>query len=784
VGVEAGDPVFAALCASASITMLSLTGAPLDRLVATIEGWGPVLRGDGGAHANAANVINIAGKLSRGEPITSDDLDRVSRVPRAAGSMRNNAMVNLGLALAVIGHEPQVRAWLDEIRAGFPQLNFSHPHIMTIWLLDGLFAAKDARSGKPERRADAERMLEIFRMLKRETGATNNDPAMAVLEAQLLRAGGEIERAAGMFGRAARAARAGDMTPLVAYASEQRAQMLDEAGFADEAMLFYGEAILAYRRWGHRTKAHELEATRPGVRARDLVQGDDVRRMIGGATPPAATVIGPALGHAAGTMVSGPRANALPWHAQSDPLDLVTVLEVSKDITTQLTSSGVVRAVLTGIARNAGAERVVLVLRTATGPETVHGEVDHGTYREIDVPLDDYAALPKSVVRAVRRTGRPLVVADAMTDPGHAADPFVVERRGRSIAGIPVRRKGEVTGLVVLENAGVAGAFTPGLVSLTQALVAQAAIALDNAALYEDLENRVAERSAALEARTAEMRMVLDHVAQGLVTVGTCGRLFAERSAILATWFPDGMPDTLVGLFRDDPGMVAWLDLAWEQLITGFLPLDLALHQLPAQLRVGDRTLALAWQPIVSETGTLERVLVVLSDVTAALRLASAERDQHQLAAIFHSLSEDRNGVVEFVREAKLIVADLARGIGGPEIERRLLHTLKGNAALFGLSALAARCHDIEDAMALDSRPMTEPERASLAGAWNALYDQLSRFIDVGRDVVRIRRADYEAALAALVRDGHPAAHDVALWALEPLRTRLERLAEPARALD
>jgi GAF domain-containing protein len=197
-------------------------------------------------------------------------------------------------------------------------------------------------------------------------------------------------------------------------------------------------------------------------------------------------------------------------------VDLVTVLKVSQDISTQRHGSGIVRAVLTGIAQNAGADRVVFVLRSATGVETVYGEVVGGAYVNIDVPLDSYPRLPRSVVRVVRRTGRPLVVGDAMTDPAHAADPFVIESRGRSIAGIPIRRKGSVAGLVMLENRMIAGAFTPQLVSLTEALVAQAAISLDNAALYQDLENRVNERTCALNTRNAEMRMVLDRVLDAL----------------------------------------------------------------------------------------------------------------------------------------------------------------------------------------------------------------------------------------------------------------------------
>jgi signal transduction histidine kinase len=268
--------------------------------------------------------------------------------------------------------------------------------------------------------------------------------------------------------------------------------MLEQAGYLDEATLYYREAVAGYRRWAHRTKVVELEQAHPEVRAKDLTSGDDARRTIGG---------GPISATVAATFSGG-------GSSVNDQMDLVTVLKVSQDISTQLTGSGVVRAVLTGIAQNAGAERVVFVRRATSGIETVYGELHGATYADIDVAEDRYTALPRSVVRVVRRTGRPLVIADARTDPAYATDPFVVDHRCRSIAAIPIRRNAEVMGFVVLENRLVAGAFTPQLVSLTQALVAQAAISLDNAILYDDLSALNRELEARVEDRTRALREV------------------------------------------------------------------------------------------------------------------------------------------------------------------------------------------------------------------------------------------------------------------------------------
>jgi len=173
----------------------------------------------------------------------------------------------------------------------------------------------------------------------------------------------------------------------------------------------------------------------------------------------------------------------------------------------------------------------------------------------------------------------------------------------------------------------------------------------------------------------------------------------------------------------------------------------------------------------------------VLSDVTEARRRQDAEREQKELIAFFDRLSHDRKGVVEFVKEAQTIVAEVARGDASPEVEKRRIHTLKGNSAFFGLTTLSTLCHDVESAMAFDARRLSADERATLAATWTALHDKLRRFIEVGDEFIQVRKLDFETALRALGRDHHPIAHDMELWKLEPFKARFLRIAEQARGL-
>jgi signal transduction histidine kinase len=126
---------------------------------------------------------------------------------------------------------------------------------------------------------------------------------------------------------------------------------------------------------------------------------------------------------------------------------------------------------------NAGAERGVFV---SVDGEDVRVEAEGVAGDEVrhhgSVPLDDQGGLvPAGLVRTVARTGEAVVQPDALV--------------------LPITRKGDVTGVLYLENRLVTGAFTPERLALLEVLSGQMAISLENARLYAHLEDKVAERT-------------------------------------------------------------------------------------------------------------------------------------------------------------------------------------------------------------------------------------------------------------------------------------------------
>jgi two-component system, chemotaxis family, sensor kinase CheA len=296
-------------------------------------------------------------------------------------------------------------------------------------------------------------------------------------------------------------------------------------------------------------------------------------------------------------------------------------------------------------------------------------------------------------------------------------------------------------------------------------------------------ELETARHAAEISRRDAQR--VLDAVDQGLFTITCDGHVGPGISAAAVRWFGAPAPGATAWawLHPIDPDAAAWLELGWEAHHDGFLPEELTLAQLPQRLQNAGRTHALRWLTTEREG----ELLAVATDITDVLEAERAERAQREVVAVLIRLIRDRQGIVEFLDEADEIVGQLASEIDAdPKVDARRVHTLKGNAGLFGLATFAAYCHGVEQAMSEGSGALSPADRHSLVGQWHELRARIDPFLGRdGRGVVQVARVEVERLLDAVVQHQPYGTIESELrrWTFEPMRTRLERIAEQARGL-
>ncbi len=315
--------------------------------------------------------------------------------------------------------------------------------------------------------------------------------------------------------------------------------------------------------------------------------------------------------------------------------------------------------------------------------------------------------------------------------------------------------------------------------------------------LNRTLEQRVNERTEELAHRNRDMRLVLDNVNQGFLTISDRGQLTQEHSAIVDSWF--GAYETPLTFWeymgRRDRNFAEMFELGHDALVEDVLPRQLCLDQLPTRLNLNGRDFSFNYRSIGDDSGEMtglgaERrakrgVLIVVNDITEQLLRVRHETEQAELLAMFHGFTADRTGFLSFFEEATRLLEALRAGTADLATRKRHYHTLKGNAGLAGFGAIAQLCHEAEDKLAEGDADGVSLVLAALTLRWSVLQTTLSELVrERGRDVIDVHARELDEVLRAL-RDVVPRAiwDRMADWHLEPAERPLTRLAEYARSL-
>ena len=208
--------------------------------------------------------------------------------------------------------------------------------------------------------------------------------------------------------------------------------------------------------------------------------------------------------------------------------DLEAIMKVYQAISGEILLDQLLGQIMEVVINNAGAQRGYLILERngelfieAQGAREDEEMAVYGS-----APVEYREDLARGVVNYVARTREAVLLSEAGRDPRFQSDPYIKEKRPRSLLCIPVIKQNDFVGLLYLENNLIPNAFTPDRVEMLSLFATQAAISLENAELYEnmsqevehrkhaekkvmklneDLEKRVKERTAQLEETNQEL---------------------------------------------------------------------------------------------------------------------------------------------------------------------------------------------------------------------------------------------------------------------------------------
>ena len=234
--------------------------------------------------------------------------------------------------------------------------------------------------------------------------------------------------------------------------------------------------------------------------------------------------------------------------APVEQLDLATVIKVLQSASSEIVLAKFMDTLMHTAIEQAGAERGLLVLvhgaelRIAAEAAT-SGDTALVHLRDQPMTAD---ALPESVLHYVMRARETVILDDAAAQPPFKEDPYIRQRRVRSILCLPLINQAELIGVLYLENNLAPRVFAPARIAVLKLLASQAAISLENARLFGDLQQR-----------EAKIRRLVESNIIGVLIWDLEGRVLEANDEFLR----------IVGYEREDlvSGRLSWSALTPEE---------------------------------------------------------------------------------------------------------------------------------------------------------------------------------------------------------------------------
>ncbi len=301
------------------------------------------------------------------------------------------------------------------------------------------------------------------------------------------------------------------------------------------AGIYLQEAYENYRQWGAHAKLAQIEAHYPALFTKAL----SLTSKIGAVDITQTT--------ASRTQIDSTRILA------SERLDIATVLKATQAISGEIVLGQLLEKMMRIAIENAGAQHGFLLLETngqwhieAEGnvnQETVQVLQSHTLMPSADAE-NPVSLLPVSIIQYVAMSKKAILLDNACERGRFIHDQTIIQGQIKSVLCAPILYQCKLAGILYLENRLVEGAFTTDRLDVLQILSSQAAISIENARIYENLESTVTQRTAAL----TQSNVALSEA----VTVAQAARQQAETAEQKATQALDELRAAQTNLIQSE----------------------------------------------------------------------------------------------------------------------------------------------------------------------------------------------------------------------------------------
>lgn len=497
-GLETGDWEFVAWCYWRDVHFLYLTGHNLTDLLERLhESYQLVSQIK---QAAAANLIAL--QMQVVTLLTSDSVAYPLTITGEYYSEADNlaqyqATGNLLGCYELHCHKMMVAYWLGDYDLALAQAKLADQFLpgvtaaieqVLLYFYDALIRLTQYLEQPAERQTETlQKVTENHQKLMHwaSHAPMNYQHKADLVAAEIARVKGQPDRALALYNSAIESASQQGYVQEAALAYELSAELNLKLGNERIGTTYLINAFHAYARWGAIAKVRQMEQRYPQW----LSQASALRDP-----------------DMSGTTITVSTSST----TGSADFDLISVVRASQAIADEIVLENLLGRLIQLIVENAGAQTGYLVLQQEKqwllqAAHHLDGETSTAVKVLQGLPLESDAVgelLSVAIANYVIRAGETVLLNNAINEGTFTHDSYILAHQPKSILCTPLLYKGQLRGVIYLENRLTTGAFTTQRLQVLNLLSGQAAISLENALLYreqEKLNQHLAELNRAYE---------------------------------------------------------------------------------------------------------------------------------------------------------------------------------------------------------------------------------------------------------------------------------------------
>ncbi len=309
-----------------------------------------------------------------------------------------------------------------------------------------------------------------------------------LMQAELMRATGKTEQAKEYFDKAIFGAKQENMYNDEALAWQLAARFYIKINKTHLAEYYMQNAHNVYKKWGALAVCNYIEQQHPTlIYTNNYKINENKNEIITNET----VVIG----------------NNTTVFDTGKSLDMSSVIKASQSLSGEVQLEKLLKNMMQIIIENAGADSG-LIITNDNEKYNIQAEYNHkkNAIRVLqNENFENSKRLSINIIKYVIRTRKALVLDNAENNSTYQKDEYIINNKIKSVLCQPIIHKNKLVAILYLENNISVGVFTEQRLDTVNILSSQIAISIENALLYENLEQKVEERTEEVQLQKQEI---------------------------------------------------------------------------------------------------------------------------------------------------------------------------------------------------------------------------------------------------------------------------------------